>query len=85
MGNETKALFRRIFKKHDFVEQGEQYLSNKDLFHHLWHIVYSLPEEKEIVNALSNKNISIFLKRSLSTFQKFPNLKVSMHRYQQKL
>ena len=54
-GNETKALFRKIFKKHGFAEEGEKYISNTESLNQLWHIVYSLPEEKEIVNALSNK------------------------------
>lgn len=54
-GNETKALFRKVFKKHGFIEEGEKYLGNKELFNQLWHIVYSLPEEKEILIALSNK------------------------------
>ncbi|MEO6718833.1 MAG: type II CRISPR RNA-guided endonuclease Cas9, partial [Ferruginibacter sp.] len=53
-GNETKALFRKIFKKHGFTEEGEKYIQNKESLNQLWHIVYSLPEEKEIINALRN-------------------------------
>ncbi len=54
-GNETKALFRKVFKKHGFVEEGEKYISNVESLNQLWHIVYSLPEENEIINALRNK------------------------------
>jgi CRISPR-associated endonuclease Csn1 len=50
--NETKTLFRKIFKKHDFEEGGELLLNDKNLFTRLWHIVYSLPEEKDILKAL---------------------------------
>jgi len=54
-GNETKSLFRKVFKKHGFAEEGEKYISNSESLNQLWHIVYSLPEEKEIINALGNK------------------------------
>lgn len=54
-GNETKALFRRVFKKHSFEEEGEMIINNKILLNHLWHVLYSLPEEKEIISALQNK------------------------------
>lgn len=53
IGNETKALFRKIFKKHNLVQEGEMYLNDNVLFNRLWHIVYSLPEEKDITKALS--------------------------------
>ena len=55
IGNETKALFRKVFKKHNFIEEGEKYLNTKELFNQLWNVVYSLPEENEIISALSNK------------------------------
>lgn len=50
-GNETKAVFRKIFKKHGFTE-GEQLIDDAHLFHKLWHILYSLNEEREIKSAL---------------------------------
>lgn len=53
-GNETKAIFRKVFRKHEFSE-GEKYLSDKTLLNQLWHILYSLPEEKDIITALGNK------------------------------
>jgi len=74
-GNETKALFRKIFKKHDFVEEGEKYLSNKELLNHMWHIVYSLPEEKEIVNALNNKKYFHFPEPVIKHISKLPEFK----------
>lgn len=74
-GNETKTLFRKVFKKHDFVEHGEKYLANKELFNHLWHIVYSLPEEKEIVNALSNKKYFDFPDDVIKHISKLPEFK----------
>lgn len=73
-GNETKALFRKVFKKHDF-EQGEKYLNDKQSFNHLWHIVYSLPEEKEIINALSNKKYFDFPEKIVEHISKLPEFK----------
>ncbi len=73
-GNETKALFRRVFKKHNF-EEGEKYLSDKTLFNHLWHIVYSLPEEKEIINALNNKKYFAFPQAVITHISKLPEFK----------
>ena len=71
-GNETKALFKKVFKKHNFIEEGEKYLNNKESFNHLWHIVYSLPEEKEIVNALSNKKYFDFPEPVIKHISKLP-------------
>lgn len=75
IGNETKALFRKVFKKHDFIEQGERYLSDKKLFNQLWHIVYSLPEEKEIENALKNKKYFDFPELVIKHISKLPEFK----------
>ncbi|MBI3232637.1 MAG: hypothetical protein HYZ42_01105 [Bacteroidetes bacterium] len=75
LGNETKTLFRKVFKKHGFIEEGEKYLNNKDLFNQLWHIVYSLPEEKEIVNALSNKNYFALPEPIIKHISKLPEFK----------
>jgi len=74
-GNETKSLFRRIFKKHGFEEKGEKYLENPQLLNHLWHIVYSLPEEKEIINALSNKKYFDFPESIITHISKLPEFK----------
>jgi len=74
-GNETKALFKRIFKKHGFEEQGEKYLQDTALFNHLWHIVYSLPEEKEIIGAVSNKKYFNFPEPVITHISKLPEFK----------
>jgi CRISPR-associated endonuclease Csn1 len=74
-GNETKAIFKRIFKKYDFEAKGEQYLKTPILFNHLWHIVYSLPEEKEIENALRNKKYFNFPDDVIMQISKLPEFK----------
>lgn len=74
-GNETKALFRNIFKKHNFIEGGEKYLNNRELFNQLWHIVYSLPEEKQIVNALTNKKYFDLPEAVIKHISKLPEFK----------
>ncbi|HRF25115.1 MAG TPA: hypothetical protein PLR98_13160, partial [Chitinophagaceae bacterium] len=74
-GNETKALFRKVFKKHNFAEEGEKYLSDKTLFNHLWHIVYSLPEEKNIISALQNKKYFDFPVAVITHISKLPEFK----------
>ncbi len=75
IGNETKALFRKIFKKHNFSEDGEKYLEDKELFNQLWHIVYSLPEQKEIANALKNKKFFDFPPAVIEHISKLPEFK----------
>ncbi len=74
-GNETKSLFRRVFKKHDFEEYGEKCLGDVKLFNQLWHIVYSLPEEKEIVNALSNKKYFDLPEAVINHISRLPEFK----------
>jgi len=74
-GNETKALFKRVFKKHGFEIDGEKYLTDKTLFNHLWHVVYSLPEEKDIVNALRNKTYFDFPEEVITHISKLPEFK----------
>jgi CRISPR-associated endonuclease Csn1 len=54
-GNETKALFRKIFKKHNYTEQGELLLNNSEKMELLWNIIYSLTEVNYIKKALTNK------------------------------
>ncbi len=54
-GNETKALFRKIFKKHNYAEQGELLLNNTEKLELLWNIIYSLTEINHIKKALANK------------------------------
>jgi len=54
-GNETKALFKKVFNKYSF--NGEHLLNDKDKFQLLWHILYSITgkeHEKGITRALTN-------------------------------
>ena len=51
-GNETKATFRKVFKKHNY-EGGEQLLQDDVMFYKLWHILYSLNEEKDLKSAFT--------------------------------
>ncbi len=53
-GNETKALFRKIFNKHQF--DGEFILNDPEKLKLLWHIVYSLKEEAHIYKAIKNNS-----------------------------
>ncbi len=71
-GNETKAMFKKVFKKHSFIEEGEKYLNNRESLNNLWHIVYSLPEEQEIINALSNKKYFDFPEPVIKHISKLP-------------
>lgn len=75
LGNETKALFRKVFKKHNFIEEGEKYLSDEILFNQLWNIVYSLPEEKDIENALMNKKYFDLPSPVITHISKLPEFK----------
>jgi CRISPR-associated endonuclease Csn1 len=54
-GNETKSLIRKLFKKASYENEGELLLSDQNKFYLLWHILYSLDEEKHIAKALKNK------------------------------
>lgn len=74
-GNEIKALFRKVFKKHNYIEEGEKYLSDKRSLDHLWHIVYSLPEEKDIINALSNNKYFEMPDAVIKHISKLPEFK----------
>ena len=51
-GNETKAVFRKVFKRHDFEKEGEILMNDKEKLELLWHINYSLNDEKNIVSAV---------------------------------
>ncbi len=41
-GNETKAFFRKIFKKHQWSSDGEKILKDTKKFEKLWRILYSI-------------------------------------------
>lgn len=73
-GNETKTKFRTVFKRHDFEIAGEELLNDKKKFEMLWHIVYSLKEEKHIETAVK-KNFGFYdeLAKQISTLPEFPS------------
>lgn len=64
-GNETKNMFRSVFKKCDF--DGEEILSDPKALYRLWHVVYSISssdserDERGIRTALSNGKIGFEL------------------------
>ena len=41
-GNETKELFKKIFRKFNYETEGEKLLADKDTLRKLWHINYSI-------------------------------------------
>ena len=81
-GNEIKALFRKVFKRHDYVEQGEALLQHQTQLDLLWHIIYSLTDEKHIANAVK-KNFS-FEEDLAKHFAKIPEFKSEFAAYSQK-
>lgn len=54
-GNETKAAFRSIFKRHNYLEKGESILNDKESFFNLWHLTYSVTDEGQLIKSLINK------------------------------
>ena len=75
VGNETKALFFKVFKKNNYLELGQELLADKSKFYQLWHSIYSLPEEKDIVTALSNKKYFDLPENVINAFSKLPEFK----------
>lgn len=74
-GNETKALFNKVFKKCNYLEEGKDLLNNPSLLYRLWHIIYSLPEEADIIKALSNKTHFNLPDQVIVAFSKLPEFK----------
>lgn len=73
-GNETKAKFRTVFKRHNYEVEGEILLSDVKRFELLWHIVYSLKEEKHIETAVKkNLGFDDELAKHISKLPEFPS------------
>lgn len=73
-GNETKSFFRKAFKKHNFIKEGEEIFNNLEKFELLWHTFYSLKDEKSIQSALiKNFNFPEELARHISLLKEFTN------------
>ena len=71
-GNETKALFRKVFNKHKF--DGESVLNQFNNFNLLWHIVYSIKEEENILKAVNKHfNFPEELSKHISKLPEFKN------------
>lgn len=74
-GNETKEIFRKVFRKHKW-EEGENLLLDKNTFQRLWHILYSLTEVKDIKSALQEDRFKITIPENviehLSNLPDFP-------------
>ncbi len=78
-GNETKELFRKIFRKFNYQIEGEKLLNDKITFYKLWHIIYSITSsdinksEKGIITALTNsKNNFNLPAKIISELSKLP-------------
>lgn len=73
-GNETKAKFRIVFKRHNYVIEGEKLLGDAKKFELLWHIVYSLKEEKHIETAVKKHfGFDEELAKHISKLPEFPS------------
>ncbi len=51
-GNELKSLLRKAFRRAGFSEEGEKIIADPDKLYLLWHILYSLDDDKAVRNAL---------------------------------
>ncbi len=86
-GNETKELFRKIFRKFDYEIEGEKLLQNKDTLRKLWHINYSISSSnfeksaKGIRSALFKFNLP---EEIIETFTKLPEPKKQYASYSTK-
>lgn len=96
-GNETKELFRRIFRKRfvseehgeafDFITEGEKLLNDPEALKKLWHILYSISSSDE---KLSEKGITTALEKFLlpaeviKAFTKLPEIKRQYASYSSK-
>jgi CRISPR-associated endonuclease Csn1 len=54
-GNETKAAFRRYFKKAGLETLGEPIFQDSDAYEKLWHIFYSLDDKAHVISALKRQ------------------------------
>lgn len=59
-GNETKAVFYKVARKHKLLEPMSKMLSDQNILNRLWHAVYSLGDEsKNLESALSNTMLKL--------------------------
>lgn len=75
LGNETKSIFRKVFKKNSYESEGELILNDPIKFSHLWHILYSLSDDKDIASALKKAKHKFILPDQIVThLSKLPDL-----------
>jgi len=75
LGNETKSIFRKIFKEHGIKEAGEILLADSKKRAKLWHIIYSLDDTKNIQSTLRNPKHGFNLPESvIAHLSKIPDL-----------
>lgn len=73
-GNETKATFRKVFRKHKYEAEGEAILNDKNKFEAFWHILYSLRDERHVENAVKKHfGFTDELAKHLSRLPEFPS------------
>lgn len=75
IGNETKSLFAKVFKKFDFEIEGKEILLSKDKFYQLWHVFYSINNNDAIAKTLSKAplNLPKDLANYISNLPEFKN------------
>ena len=73
-GNETRALFISGFKKSGCLEKGMQFIQNRSNEYRLWHVIYSLDTQSELVSALGNPSFG-FPVEAIETFSLLPKFK----------
>jgi len=54
-GNETRHTFFKVFKKHNYLAEGETLLNDKEKLQQLWHLLYSVEDSSSIKNTLKKK------------------------------
>ena len=75
IGNETKAFFAKVFKKHNFEDEGDKILLDRNKLYQLWHVFYSINDNDAIAKTLSKKpfNFSQELAKHISNLPEFKN------------
>ncbi len=71
-GNETKSAFLRVFRRHNFVEEGEKILNDNEKFFNLWHLTYSVTDEEQLTKSLIKKfNFNLDLAKHIAKMPPF--------------
>jgi len=54
-GNETRHTFFKVFKRHNYIVEGEKLLDNKEHLQQLWHLLYSVEDSAAIKQSLEKQ------------------------------